>query len=341
MTINSEQHMINKILNLKEEEYSDICINIYMVNKDKQKDEYYFSKAVEVDSEIKEFLRKHIIEQLKSFKVEDEKSFPIQKYNQEFQLNDHLGQFNLAELGNENKAVGKIHLLKKAIVKDGLENIKKAKFQMIKLTYKNEKVDFCFYTGIKKSAKTKKIALFSSNEFKSISEEIIEFGGKISFFMDEKDVYIIDPRYFEYAFDYTDHIAEISHKNIEEIAAMSFFSDDSTRDSFKKASSHQLFARSLARIEPETLRNVDKYYYDRIGELKEIKNRRDEIKDASEKEKFERTIGELNDLMEFIDFSNDKIKFNEGENPKPLLHFFQDKIVTSFLTKEIKVMMAV
>ena len=41
-------------------------------------------------------------------------------------------------------------------------------------------------------------------------------------FMDEKDVYIINPRYFEYAFDYTDHITEISQNNIEEIASMSF-----------------------------------------------------------------------------------------------------------------------
>ncbi|PEA09493.1 DUF4868 domain-containing protein [Bacillus cereus] len=340
MTINSKQHMINKILNLKEEEYSDIGISVYLVNKDKQKDEYYFSKSVEVDGKIKKFLRKYIIEQLGSLKMENEPDFLIQKYNQEFQMNDYLGQFNLDELGNENKAVSKIHLLKKAIVKDSLENIKNAKFQMIKLSYKNEKVDFCFYTGIKKNSKTKKLAFFSSNEFKFISEEIIEFGGKLSFFMDEKDVYIIDPRYFEYAFDYTDHIAEISQNNIEKIASMSFFPDDDTRENFKKASSHQLFARSLARIEPETLRNVEKYYHDRIDELKEIKNKRDGIKDTSEKDKFERAIGELNDLIEFIDFSNDTIKFNEGESPKPLLHFFQDKIVTSFLTKEIKVMMA-
>lgn len=129
MSINSKQHMINKILSLKEEEYHNVGINIYLVNKDKQKEEYYFSKSVEVDTEIKEFLRKHIIEQLKSFKVEDEQVFPVQKYNQEFQLNDYLGQFNLAELGNENKAVSKIHLLKKAIVKDSLENIKKQNFK--------------------------------------------------------------------------------------------------------------------------------------------------------------------------------------------------------------------
>lgn len=341
MTINSEQHMINKILNLEEKEYSNIGINIYLVNRDKQKDEYYFSKSVEVDSKIKEFLRIYIIEQLTSFKIDEDQGFLIQKYNQEFQLNDYLGQFNLAELGDENKAVSKIHLLKKAIVKDSLENIKQAKFQIITLSYENEKVDFCFYTGIKKNAKTKRLALFSSNEFKLISEEIIEFGGKLSFFMDEKDVYVIDPRYFEYAFDYTDHIAEISQNNIEQITTMNFFPDDNTRENFKKASSHQLFARSLARIEPETLKNVEKYYHDRIGELKEIKNKRDEITNASEKEKFEKTIGELNDLIGFIDFSNDTIKFNEGENPKPLLHFFQDKIVTSFLTKEIKVMMAV
>ena len=56
-------------------------------------------------------------------------------------------------------------------------------------------------------------------------------------FMDEKDVYIINPRYFEYAFDYTDHITEISQNNIEEIASMSFFPDNDTRESFKSIKS--------------------------------------------------------------------------------------------------------
>ena len=60
-------------------------------------------------------------------------------------------------------------------------------------------------------------------------------------FMDEKDVYIINPRYFEYAFDYTDHITEISQNNIEEIASMSFFPDNDTRESFKK---HQVISCS-------------------------------------------------------------------------------------------------
>ena len=46
MSINSKQHMINKILSLKEEEYHNVGINIYLVNKDKQKEEYYFSKSV-------------------------------------------------------------------------------------------------------------------------------------------------------------------------------------------------------------------------------------------------------------------------------------------------------
>ena len=52
---------------------------------------------------------------------------------------------------------------------------------MVKLSYENEKVDFVLYRN-KEKFKTKKLAFRSSNEFKFISEEIIEFGGKLSFY---------------------------------------------------------------------------------------------------------------------------------------------------------------
>ncbi|MFT4415309.1 Kiwa anti-phage protein KwaB-like domain-containing protein [Fredinandcohnia humi] len=341
MSINDKSHVINAILNLTAEEYDKIEIKTCFISKDKTKNEYYFSKAVELDSELEIFLIELIIDQLSGFQDKSSKSFPIQEYNKEFQLTDYIGKFNIEKSGEENKAVKQIDLLKKAISTDELENLKNAKFQIVTLTVDKEKVSFCFYKGVKRNAKARRMALFSSNEFKAVKTEMVEFGGKVSFFMDEKDVYIIDPKYFEYAFDYTDHIAEISNKNIEQITSMDFFPDDDTRKHFQKASGHQLLARSLANIKQETLNDVEKHFKERVNELRTIKHKRDKIKDAEKKNAFENDIGELNDLIRYIDFSNDKIIFNENDDPKPLLHFFQDKIVSSFLTKKIKLAMAV
>ncbi|MCS0789531.1 DUF4868 domain-containing protein [Cytobacillus firmus] len=341
MSLNNSTHIINKILRLDEEEYSKIDMNIYMICKDKEKDELYFSKKIAAEPELVEFLKTNIISNLQKLRTQENLSFPTQEYNQEFQLTDHIGVFNMNHYSEENKVVKNIDLLRKSFVQDSLEKLSKATFQIISLIYDNEKVDFCFYKGIKKNAKTKKLAWFSSDEFKTIKEEIIEFGGKFVFFMDSENVYIIDPRYFEFAFDYTDHISETSKKNIKKITSMSFFKDEMTKGYFMKASSHQLFARGLANIKPDTIENIEKHFDERVEELKQIKTKRDRIKDAKKKDAFVKGIGELDKLISFIDFENKTVIFDEKDDPKPLLHFFQDKIVTSFLTKEIRVMMAV
>ncbi|WP_436375498.1 Kiwa anti-phage protein KwaB-like domain-containing protein [Cytobacillus sp. BC1816] len=341
MSINDSAHLVNKILRMNIEEYSSLDVNIYMVCKDKQKSELYFSKKIEAEPELVDFIKENIVNYLKEIRIGEDFSFPIQEYNKEFQLTDHIGVFNIKEHGQSNKAVKNIDLLKKSFIHDSLEKLSKTKFQIISIALGKEKVDFCFYKGIKKNAKTKKLAMFSSNEFKTIKQEIIEFGGKFSFFMDAGNVYIIDPKYFEFAFDYTDHISEISKQNIEKITSMSFFPDEMTKEYFKKASSHQLLARGLANIKPGTIENVEKHFNDRVEELRQIKSKRDQIKDGKEKEAFIKGIGELDKLIKFIDFNNKTVIFDDEEDPKPLLHFFQDKIVTSFLTKEIRVMMAV
>ncbi|WP_399632733.1 Kiwa anti-phage protein KwaB-like domain-containing protein [Sporosarcina sp. SG10008] len=337
MPVNAKTHVVNQMLEL--DDLSKIDIGVHLIVRDKNKEDYYFSRSVEVEEKIKIFLRDHIRSQLLLLKNDDmNEPLPVKEYNQELALPDYMARFNLKKFGEENKAVKNLKLLNKAMAKDALEDLSKVKFQIITLIYGGKKLSFCFYRGTKKNAKTIKVAMFTSKEFKEIKSEMIEFGGKIAFFMDDTDLYIIDPKSFEYAFDYRDHISEISGENLEKITSMKFFTDEETRDNFKNASSHHLLARGLANIKPETLKNVGKHFGNRIEELRKIKTERDKIKDKEKKKLFESKMGELNNLIDCIDFKNNSIIFNEQDDPKPLLHFFQDKIVESFLTKEIRVM---
>ena len=340
MSINNKNHVINKLVALKEEDYSKVEVGVYLVNRDSQKDDLYFSKLVEVEEPIQDFLRNHIIKEVKDHKKHDE-NFPIQDYNHEFKLNDYIGQFNLKKQGDKNKVTKNLGKLNKAMASDDLEKIKHAKFQIVTLKYQNEMVRFCFYKGTKKTAKNNKLAIFSSEELKIVNSELVEFGGRIAFFADKTDIYVIDPKNFEYAFEYTDHISEVSSKNIETITTMKFFTDKKVVNEFKVASGHHLFARGSANIKPETLKDLEVHFDARVTELKKIKASRDKIKDTVKRKEFEQNLGELNVLIGFIDFSNNSIKFAEKDDPKPLLHFFQDKIVTSFLTKKIRVMMGI
>jgi len=45
-------------------------------------------------------------------------------------------------------------------------------------------------------------------------------------------------------------------------------------------------------------------------------------------------------LFDHIDLENRKVIYHEGASPKPLIHFFADKIVKSFLTEDYKVAIA-
>src|SRR5690625_2086435 len=210
--------------------------------------------------------------------------------------------------------------------KDELKNIGKLMFQIIELTYNDKKISFCFYKSVKKISKSKRMGFFSSNEFRSLKKEFVEFGGKISFFIADSYIYIIDPRHFEWAFDYKDNITSARKENLSKITSMEFFNDDKVIDCFKKAANHHLLARGIANMKEETLSNVEVHFNKRITELKELKKKRDSLEGDS-REKFKKEIGELNNLIKYIDFHSNSITFNEGDDPKPLLHFFQDKIV--------------
>ncbi|GAA0491216.1 hypothetical protein GCM10008986_16620 [Salinibacillus aidingensis] len=339
MDINNDNHIVKKLIALKEEDYERVAVSAYFVCKDNKKNDYYFSKSVELDDSITNFLKEHIIKKISEF-MDAENNFAVQNYNQEFKLTGYIGRFNTKSYSHSNKAVTNFELLRKALIDDELEKIQISNFQIITLTLEDEQVSFCFYRSVKKQAKTKKIAIWSSEEFKAVSKDLVEFGGNFSFFMDDKNIYIVDPRHFEWAFDYKDHITEKSRINMERLTSMSFFSDDTTKEAFRNASNHHLLVRGIASMDENIISEVEEHFNDRVDELKKIRDKRENIKDEDKLKRFKSEIGELDDLINYIDFDNKKVIFKENDNPTPLLHFFQDKIVESFLTKRIKVAMS-
>lgn len=117
---------------------------------------------------------------------------------------------------------------------------------------------------------------------------------------------------------------------------MSFFqSSDVNVEEFEKICKKFVYSRSLAQIQPETLEIFQEKFEERCNDLLILKQNIPD--DPLEKQKYKDELGTIWDLFDFIDLEAKKIKFEKGESPKPLIHFFADKIVKSFLTEDFKV----
>lgn len=359
MNINDNANIANLLLTLNledEEDLKKITLSVHFVRRDKTKDDFYFSKSIEIEPKLSSFLKKQIISNLSDLRSDngENKEFRVSEYHNEFTLTDVLGSYKIKkeEVEEENGEqplismpekdilVERVGLLKKAIQLDSLEQLKMANFQIVTLEYNKKKISFCFYRSIKKVAKTKRYAILESKEYKEVKDDLIELGGSFSFFFDKDYMYIIKVRDFENAFDYKDHISIKSQKNLKEISEMGFFKDKNSSLNFVKKSKNQLFARGLAQINEDTMRDLKMYYAARVKELEQIQSKLNKIKDDEKKKQFEEQIGDLKPLLEFFNFETEEIIFSEESNPKPLLHFFQDKIVSSFLTKKVRTVMS-
>lgn len=73
---------------------------------------------------------------------------------------------------------------------------------------------------------------------------------------------------------------------------------------------------------------------DRCNELKEIKEKIPE--EPAKREAYISKYEVLWPLYDHIDILDKKIKINPEKSIEPLIYFFADKIVESFLTKELK-----
>lgn len=325
--INEAGHFINNI------DMDNVDLSLNVIIKDPNAEYIYSSKEMVISEELTAFLGTHIINELEDLKVDG--NYNLSEYNNELQINDTISYYNYSVKNDEDTIKSRIQLLTDAITSDQLEEVERCKFQIAKLDIEDNTIFFCFYKGVKKNSRKRKLAIFNPNELTEIQERILEIGGPLAFFFDHENIYIIRVKEFEYAFNYTDHIAQKSTENLSYISNLGVFINEETKDNFCKKASNTFHLRGLANMKEETLQNLQMHYNDRIDELKEISDNLARFT-GSEREEYLGEIGDLSDLIQHFDFEERKIIFNEDDSPTIILHFFQDKIMKSFLTHRIR-----
>ncbi|EMG1574742.1 DUF4868 domain-containing protein [Enterococcus faecalis] len=301
-------------------------------------DEKYKAVEVKVSTEIVNWIKEDIKTNLKSFWDEQNKKFNIKNYNHELTINDTIAKLDLSVDTMTELNLTKEKMIESTINKDkNADELKNSNFNLIKLSIKEDYVYFGYYKGTKKNGKKIKHLIFEGDKFVENTHTMIDLGGPISFIIHKKNVYIIQPRNFEFAFKYSDHITKKRTENINKLIELPFFPDEETKEIFRKKASNHLYSRGLANMNESIFNEITNYYNERCKELKIIYDNissNDAVKDELQKEK-----GILIDLIPFIDFdNNNSLIINENSDIKPLLHLFQDKIVETYLTRKIKSM---
>lgn len=301
-------------------------------------DEKYKAVEVKVSTEIVSWIKEDIKTNLKSFWDEQNKKFNIKNYNHELTINDTIAKLDLSVDTMTELNLTKEKMIESTINKDkNADKLKNSNFNLIKFSIKEDYVYFGYYKGTKKNGKKIKRLIFEGDKFVENTHTMIDLGGPISFIIHKKNVYIIQPRNFEFAFKYSDHITKKRTENINKLIELPFFPDEETKEIFRKKASNHLYSRGLANMNESIFNEITNYYNERCKELKIIYDNissNDAVKDELQKEK-----GILIDLIPFIDFdNNNSLIINENSDIKPLLHLFQDKIVETYLTRKIKSM---
>ncbi|EHZ9212442.1 TPA: Kiwa anti-phage protein KwaB-like domain-containing protein [Enterococcus faecalis] len=301
-------------------------------------DEKYKAVEVKVSTEIVNWIKEDIKTNLKSFWDEQNKKFNIKNYNHELTINDTIAKLDLSVDTMTELNLTKEKMIESTINKDkNADELKNSNFNLIKFSIKEDYVYFGYYKGTKKNGKKIKHLIFEGDKFVENTHTMIDLGGPISFIIHKKNVYIIQPRNFEFAFKYSDHITKKRTENINKLIELPFFPDEETKEIFRKKASNHLYSRGLANMNESIFNEITNYYNERCKELKIIYDNissNDAVKDELQKEK-----GILIDLIPFIDFdNNNSLIINENSDIKPLLHLFQDKIVETYLTRKIKSM---
>ena len=340
VNINSRANFIRKISELTVDQLAEVDTSLSLVKKQKESDSYYQSLEVSLAPDVKEWLKKYIVKTLNALKQKDvdgDSRFLVGDYNHEINKQDHIAMYdvNFSETlkGKKEKLITSLR------VPDSMYEEKNTNFQMVKLSYQEDHAYFCFYRGTKKNSSRRKAVFKNSNRFEFVEHTIVEVGGSFDFIVWGEYIFILNITNFEHAFDYRDHVNTLRDKNLEEIISMPFFDgEESNKDIFLKTSRTYIYSRGLAQIKPETLEVLQANFKARCVELSEIKKRAPT--DPIKKEQYIKELGSLWELFDYIDVDGYKIKFNEGDSPKALIHFFSDKIVKSFLTEAIKVAIA-
>lgn len=317
-----------------EKKLSKLSLEFYLTRHTKQ-EKLYESIKYDLSEDLKLWLLNHIISEVSFTNDEDRDKISVTNYNDEFTINDSVGELDLTEpvysdINNLNMSI-----LNSLNEEKKNESILKSNFQCINISNEDDSCLVCFYRGIKKSGKKRKYLGIISGNISENTEAFFDVGGNLSFILYRERVFIFRVKEFEYAFKYTSHITKKRDENIEKIIELGLFSDDTSSDNFRENSSNYLYARGIAGMDKTQIDELTSNYDNRCVELKEIKQKLDNNPDIEDE--LRASNGILVDLLEFIDFENDnKIKIDAKQNITPVLHFIQDKIVESFLTKKVK-----
>ncbi|EPZ0458824.1 Kiwa anti-phage protein KwaB-like domain-containing protein [Bacillus sp. CD3-5] len=343
MEITDTNHPINALINLTSEQLehsidqNELQISLFVVKKQTNAENYYHSKRLPLAKELRVWLAKHIISQLKSFRGPDNQ-FIISQYNFEIQKNATLAKLNVRDT---DALMTRFNTLHESLELNELLEWQKSNFQYIKISFGDNAFYFNFYRAPKKSSQKRKYAIFNSNEWHIKEQPDIEVGGAISFFAIGHEVYINNLRNFEYTFGYSDHINAKRDQNIDAITSLDLFQgEDSNKEEFVVKCKKYIYSRSLAQISESTLEALEENFEARCEDLKQIKQRYDGLMEETEKQEMRERFKEIWSLYDFINLNNNTIIFNEEQEPTTLIHFFADKIVRSFLTDEFKVALA-
>ncbi|SDM15035.1 Kiwa anti-phage protein KwaB-like domain-containing protein [Sediminibacillus halophilus] len=340
MDLNSNRNIVNKLSNLSDEQLENVEIKMSLVRKQKNADHYYQAKEINLKPDVVEWLKKHIARSLRELKETDENItsvFSVSDYNLEVEKSGTIARYDISV--NDSLADKKQQLFNALSGTDAEFPDKQTNFQFVRLDYDGDSAYFCFYKGTRKNTKRRKFATRNANEFKFFEDTLIDIGGNIDFFIIGNFIFIINVNSFEYAFDYRDHINQLRDENLERITSMPFFNDENSNgEAFKDSCKAFVYSRSLAQIKPETLNVLQENFEERCNELAAIEQNKPA--NPAELEEYKEKFSTVWPLLEFIDTENYKVIYKEGEKPTPLIHFFADKIVKSFLSSDFRVAIA-
>lgn len=337
--LNSSENFIHKISMMTDEEIKTLDLQVHLVSKANQSDALYFSKNEILNTDLRMWLKKRIKKELNNIKIDsaEGKKFYTAEYNHELTKADYIAKLVIE---NDDDLKDRLEKLFQSLNHSNSTFLDKdAKFQIVKISKDADYAYFIFYRGVKISAMERrnvsKLPTVRDREQLVIQDKnVIEFGGKIELFIHEDIMYILNPRTLEYTFNYDDHIKRQRDYNLESITNMSFFDDASNTTKFKETSNQYILSRGLASIKTETLEALEESFEERCEELKMIKS--DIPDNEPDREAYLERYSSLWPLYEHIDVENQKVRFNPDHEVTPLLHFFSDKIVESFLTKKFK-----
>ncbi|WP_343834625.1 Kiwa anti-phage protein KwaB-like domain-containing protein [Bacillus horti] len=325
---------------MTDQELGNLDLHAYLVTKASESDELYIAKKELLHDDVRKFLKSSIRRELNDIKHADEtenKIFHVTDYNHEITKNDYIAKLTI---DFDATLKSKINKLVQSLIQNGSDFMDlETKFQVIEVAMNSESAYFIYYRGVKKTAINKK----STKRIQTIrhgqqlvlqNDNVVEFGGKIEMFILGENIYVINPKTLEHTFDYTDHISQKRDANLNTITQMSFFDGESKVDEFVKSANKFILSRGIAQIKNITLEVLEEQFENRCEELKRIKA--DIPEGDEEKKAYKERYQALWPLYDHLDLVNYKVRFDINKSVTPLLHFFSDKIVESFLTKQFR-----